>query len=59
MKRRRVTVAIGVVVAATMVAALPIRARFERELAVAAERSVQGSAVVSTRRGPIEVQQAG
>jgi 2-hydroxy-6-oxonona-2,4-dienedioate hydrolase len=36
-----------------------IRSRFERDLALAAARAAQGSEIVATRCGPIEVQQAG
>jgi pimeloyl-ACP methyl ester carboxylesterase len=57
MSRTRVVAVLGIVVAC--VAALLIGARFERDLAVAAERAASGSAVVTTRCGPIEVQQAG
>jgi hypothetical protein len=42
-----------------MGALLVIRARFEADLAIAIARAAQGSAVVATRWGPIEVQQAG
>jgi len=52
-------VAIAVVIAVVLVVALVIRSRFEADLAVAAARAAQGSAVVATRCGPIEVQQAG
>ena len=44
---------------ATLVAASLIRIRFERDLQLAVERASQGSTVVDTRCGPIEVQQAG
>ncbi len=50
---------LGVIVASLVAAALVIRSRFERDLTVAAERAAQASAVVTTRCGPIEVQQAG
>ena len=59
MKRTRVIAVLGIVVALVCVAALLIRARFERDLTVAAERAAQGSVMVDTRCGPIEVQQAG
>jgi 2-hydroxy-6-oxonona-2,4-dienedioate hydrolase len=36
-----------------------IRSRFEHDLAVATERASQGSTMLATRCGPIEVQQAG
>jgi 2-hydroxy-6-oxonona-2,4-dienedioate hydrolase len=42
-----------------LIAALVIRSRFERDLALAAERSSQGSTVTATRCGPIEYQAAG
>jgi pimeloyl-ACP methyl ester carboxylesterase len=38
---------------------LTVRSRFQHDLALAAERAAQGSAMVDTRCGPIEVQQAG
>ncbi len=57
MRRMRVFVALAIAVA--FVAALMIRSRFERDLSVAAERAAQGSVVMTTRCGPIEVQQAG
>jgi pimeloyl-ACP methyl ester carboxylesterase len=44
---------------ALLVAALLIRSRFERDLALAAVRSAQGSTVAATRCGPIEYQAAG
>lgn len=47
------------VVAAVIVAALVVRSRFERDITIAAERAAQGSTVIDTRCGPIEVQQAG
>ena len=50
---------LGVIVASLVAAALVIRSRFERDLTVAAERAAQASAVVTTRCGPIEVQQVG
>ncbi len=59
MKRQRVFAALGFLVAVVFVAALVVRSRFERELALAAERAAQGSVVMATRCGPIEVQQAG
>lgn len=42
-----------------LAAALWVRSRFERDLALAAERAVQGSALVHTDCGPVEMQQAG
>ena len=50
---------LGVAALSLLVAALVIRSRFERDLAVAAERSAQGSQVAATRCGPIEYQAAG
>lgn len=55
MKRK----AVWVVLATVMAAALVIGTRFEADLAVAATRAAQGSVVVATPCGPIEVQQAG
>jgi 2-hydroxy-6-oxonona-2,4-dienedioate hydrolase len=56
----------GVLGLATLVAALVavvaatvIHARFKRDMAIASARAGQGSTVVNTRCGPIEVQQAG
>ena len=59
MKRKRVFAVLGIAVAVVLVAALVMRSRFERDLAAAAERAAQGSVVMTTRCGPIEVQQAG
>jgi 2-hydroxy-6-oxonona-2,4-dienedioate hydrolase len=59
MKREPMLVILAIVIAVVLVAALLIRARFEADLAVAAARAAQGSVVVTTRCGPIEVQQAG
>jgi pimeloyl-ACP methyl ester carboxylesterase len=42
-----------------LVAALWIRSHFEADVALAAARAAQGSEIISTRCGPIEVQQAG
>jgi pimeloyl-ACP methyl ester carboxylesterase len=42
-----------------LVSGVVIRSRFERDLAIATERSAQGSMLVATRCGPIEVQQDG
>ena len=58
MKRKRAMAAL-VVVVVVLAAALVVRSRFEHDLTVAAERATQGSEVVDTRCGPIEVQQAG
>ena len=54
--------ATGIAVAAVVVVVLMIgavRARFVEDLARAAARAAQGSEVLATRCGPIEVQQAG
>jgi 2-hydroxy-6-oxonona-2,4-dienedioate hydrolase len=59
MKRKRVFAVLGIVAAVGFVAVLVIRSRFERDLSVATARAAQGSAVMATRCGPIEVQQAG
>jgi pimeloyl-ACP methyl ester carboxylesterase len=59
MKRKRMWIALAVSIAVVLVAALVIRARFGADLAVAAARAAQGSDVVATRCGPIELQQAG
>lgn len=50
---------IGVVVALIVEAAWAIRARFGRDIALAAARAAEGSVVLDTACGPIEVQQAG
>ncbi len=49
----------GVGFVVVLLATLLIRSRFERDLNVAAERAAQGSMLVATRCGPIELQQAG
>jgi pimeloyl-ACP methyl ester carboxylesterase len=49
----------GIVAVALAAAALTVSSRFERDLALAAERAAQGSELIATRCGPIEVQQAG
>ncbi len=59
MKRKRMMLAVVIVLGILLVAALLIRSRFERDLLVAAEHAAQGSEVIATRCGPIEVQQAG
>ncbi len=59
MKRKRMLVILVIVLASLLVAVLVIRSRFERDLSVATERAAQGSKVIATRCGPIEVQQAG
>jgi 2-hydroxy-6-oxonona-2,4-dienedioate hydrolase len=48
-----------VLTALAVAAAVAIRARFERDLAVASARAAVGSELITTRCGPIEVQQAG
>lgn len=45
--------------AAVAASALAVHGRFSRDLAAATARAEQGSVVVATRCGPIEVQQAG
>lgn len=57
MKPARVFAA--VVIAGTITAAWMAHARFQRDLAVAAARATEGSEIVDTRCGPIEVQRAG
>lgn len=52
-------VAVLAVVAAALVAAAWIAARFQRDLAVAAGQAEQSSELLATRCGPIEVQHAG
>jgi pimeloyl-ACP methyl ester carboxylesterase len=59
MKPKPVWVVLAVVIAFVLVTALMIRSRFEADLAVASVRAAQGSVIVATRCGPIEVQQAG
>jgi len=59
MKRQSVGVVLGFAIAVVLVAALGVRSRFEADLAVATARAAQGSVIVATRCGPIEVQQAG
>lgn len=54
--RRMLYAALALMVAA---AAFVVGTRFRHDLAIAAERAAQGSTVVPTRCGPIEVQQAG
>jgi 2-hydroxy-6-oxonona-2,4-dienedioate hydrolase len=51
--------AFAVVGAALLVSVWMIHARFERDLLAATGRAAQGSVMVETRCGPIEVQQAG
>ncbi len=52
-------VVVGAIVVALAAAALAVGSRFQTDLALAAERAAQGSVVVPTRCGPIEVQQTG
>ena len=59
MKHRAALVAFGVLATALVAAFFTLRASFERDLALAAGRAFQGSEVMDTRCGPIEVQQAG
>ncbi len=59
MKRKRVFAVLAIAVALGLVASGLIRSRFERDLALAAQRAALGSEVVATRCGPIEAQQAG
>jgi len=59
MTREKAIFAFAITVVALWVAAWSIRSHFDHDLALAAERSVQGSVIVDTRCGPIEVQQAG
>ena len=59
MKRKPVFAALAITAAVVLAAALGVRSRFDRDLALAAERAAQGSTLVDTRCGPIEVQQAG
>jgi pimeloyl-ACP methyl ester carboxylesterase len=49
----------GMVAVAFAAAVLTVRSRFQDDLTLAAERAAQGSVVMTTRCGPIEVQQAG
>jgi pimeloyl-ACP methyl ester carboxylesterase len=57
---RATLLAIGAVgLAAVVMAGGFVRARFERDLVVAAARAAQGSKVLATRCGPIEVEEAG
>jgi len=52
-------VVLGAVVVAVAAAVLAVRTRFLADMALATERAAQGSVVVPTPCGPIEVQQAG
>jgi 2-hydroxy-6-oxonona-2,4-dienedioate hydrolase len=46
-------------IAVALVAAFGVHARFQRDLTLASARAAQGSTLIDTRCGPIEVQQAG
>jgi 2-hydroxy-6-oxonona-2,4-dienedioate hydrolase len=59
MKHQRAMTVLAIMLALGLAAALGVRSRFERDLSVAAERVAQGSTLIATRCGPIEVQQAG
>jgi 2-hydroxy-6-oxonona-2,4-dienedioate hydrolase len=59
MTRRIVMAALAAAAGLALAGAWAIRARFERDLALAAQRAAEGSTIVDTRCGPIEVQQAG
>ena len=59
MKRRWLSAVLAAAVAAAVVLSLVVRSRFENDLARATERTAQGSELIATRCGPIEVQQAG
>ncbi len=59
MRRTREFAALAIGIAVILVAAMVIRSRFERDLASAVMQAAQGSIVLATRCGPIEVQQAG
>jgi 2-hydroxy-6-oxonona-2,4-dienedioate hydrolase len=59
MKRRSLFAKLAIAATIAGVAVLAIRARFERDLAVAAARAAQGSTIAATRCGPIEYQDAG
>ncbi len=59
MTSRTALAVVGVCAVALAAAGLTVRTRFERDLAAASARAAQGSEVLATRCGPIEVQQAG
>ncbi|MDO9074537.1 MAG: alpha/beta hydrolase [Rubrivivax sp.] len=59
MKRRTGLAVVGLIAAALVAAGFTVRSRFERDLAWASARAAQGSELIDTRCGPIEVQQAG
>ena len=56
---KRVRVAGAAALALALAAAFGVQARFAADLARARERAAQGSRVIDTRCGPIEVQEAG
>lgn len=59
MKRKALITLLSIAALALLGASLVVRSRYEHDLARAAERAAQGSVIVATRCGPIEVQQAG
>ena len=59
MSFRLATAVAGVVVLTLVVAGAAIKWRFDKDIKAASARSAQGSALIETRCGPIEVQQAG
>ncbi len=59
MSRQPLLTLLAVMALAALAGAAGVKSIFERDLAVAAERALQGSAVVDTQCGPIEMQQAG
>ncbi len=59
MKRSAFLAILAVAFAVVLIAAELIRARFERDLAIAAKRAARGSEVLATRCGPIEVATSG
>lgn len=59
MKHKPLFASLTVVAAALLVGASAIYSRFKHDLTVAVERAEQGSTLMNTRCGPIEVQQAG
>ena len=58
-KRPALLAFLAIALALALAAAWAIRSRFERDLAAAAQRAAQGSTLLATRCGPIEVQEAG
>jgi 2-hydroxy-6-oxonona-2,4-dienedioate hydrolase len=58
-RSRIVAALVLAVLAAAVIGVVAVRARFERDLSLAVGRAAQGSTLVDTRCGPIEVQQAG